>query len=66
MSASARHPRVAVGDALPRQRADVARLMVEYLVESGARLATPDDPVAKLRRVVLRGLRAGVRRNGFP
>ena len=40
-------------------KARVARLMVDELVRSGGRLATPDDPLAKLRRLVLRGLRAG-------
>lgn len=56
---------MAVGD-VPELRAQLARAMVDYLVESGAGLATPDDPLAKLRREVLRGLRAGARRNGFP
>ena len=56
---------VAVGD-IVHLRARVAALMVDELVRSGGRLATPDDPLAKLRRLVLRGLRTGERRNGFP
>ena len=59
------HVGVAVGDVV-QLRAQLARSMVEYLVESEARLATPDDPLAKLRREVLRGLRAAQSRNGFP
>ena len=31
--------------------------MVDHLAASGWKLATPGDPVAKLRRAVLRGLR---------
>jgi hypothetical protein len=39
-------------------RIEVAESMVNHLATSGEALATPGDPVAKLRREVLRGLRA--------
>ena len=56
------------GGGIERIRVQLAREMVDYIIQSGERLATPDDPLAKLRREVLRGLRQppGERRNGFP
>jgi hypothetical protein len=38
-------------------REEMAQQMVEHFVASKANVATPDDPMAKLRRQVLRGLR---------
>ena len=38
-------------------RLQVVESMVDHLAASGGKLATPGDPVAKLRRAVLRGLR---------
>jgi len=38
-------------------RETIAHDMVEHLVASRANVATPDDPLAKTRRAVLRGLR---------
>lgn len=40
-----------------RIRIEVAQSMVNHLAASGGALATPGDPLAKLRREVLRGLR---------
>lgn len=38
-------------------KAEASRAMVDHLVRTGGNVATPDDPLAKLRRRVLRGLR---------
>lgn len=40
-----------------RVKAQITRAMVDHLVRTGGNVATPDDPLAKLRRRVLRGLR---------
>ena len=41
---------------MERLRAEVATDLIDHLVESGGEIATPGDEVAKLRRVVLRGV----------
>lgn len=38
-------------------KVETTRAMVDHLVKTGGNVATPDDPLAKLRRSVLRGLR---------
>ncbi|MFA5860238.1 MAG: hypothetical protein WDA16_00945 [Candidatus Thermoplasmatota archaeon] len=46
-----------MGTVVDHLRAEVARCVVSHLVETSANLATPADPMAKLRREILRGLR---------
>ena len=42
---------------LERLRAEVVAKIVAYLVASRGAIATPGDPVARVRRAVLHGLR---------
>lgn len=41
---------------IPKLRAEVATGMLDHVLRTGGRLATPGDELARLRRDVLRGL----------
>lgn len=45
------------GGDVARVRREVTSGLIEHVGATDARLAGPDDPLAKLRRVILRGLR---------
>lgn len=45
-----------MADEKDKVRAEVATNVVDHLIQSKGEIATPGDPVAKVRREVLRGL----------
>ena len=54
------------GDEAEKLKAQVAADVVDHLIASKGELATPGDPVAKVRREVLRGLTRPEKRRPGP
>jgi len=54
------------GDEREKLRAELAASVVDHLIESKGEIATPGDPVARVRREVLRGLTRSEKRPREP